>query len=148
MEIKAGNRKLLLPYDDDLSYWSQVKHRTAAFLFVHDNGNDFVVCCRCGYTRRTKRYCSDNIECPNCGNFHRWNSGKTYVEYSVQNILLSNPKIITQNGEKNVRILLYRFRGERNCRPRKLCELLYSRSEGVRFENVQDGETAGIQEIR
>lgn len=103
MEIKAGNRKLLLPYDDDLSYWSQVKHRTAAFLFVHDNGNDFVVCCRCGYTRRTKRYCSDNIECPNCGNFHRWNSGKTYVEYSVQNILLSNPKIITQNGEKNVR---------------------------------------------
>ena len=32
MEIKAGNRKLLLPYDDDLSYWSQVKHRTAAFL--------------------------------------------------------------------------------------------------------------------
>ena len=55
MEIKAGNRKLLLPYDDDLSYWSQVKHRTAAFLFVHDNGNDFVVCCRCGYTRTTKR---------------------------------------------------------------------------------------------
>lgn len=148
MEIKAGNRKLLLPYDDDLSYWSQVKHRTAAFLFVHDNGNDFVVCCRCGYTRRTKRYCSDNIECPNCGNFHRWNSGKTYVEYSLQNILVSSPKIITQNGEKNVRILLYRFRGENNCRPRKLCELLYSRSEGVRFENVQDGETAGIQEIR
>ena len=38
MEIKAGNRKLLLPYDDDLSYWSQVKHRTAAFLFVVDAG--------------------------------------------------------------------------------------------------------------
>ena len=87
-----------------------------------------------------KRYCSDNIECPNCGNFHHWNSGKTYVEYSLQNILISNPKIITQNGEKNVRILLYRFRGENNCRPRKLCELLYSRSEGVRFENVQDGD--------
>ena len=46
MEIKAGNRNLLLPYDDAFSYWSREKHRTDAFLFVHDKGYDFAVCCR------------------------------------------------------------------------------------------------------
>lgn len=152
MRIKAGKRTLLLPYMENRDYWSRVEHRKIAFFELpYEKYQSFLVCSKCGHAEKIQEsyYRNTFITCPKCGNPHSWATNNTYVPYS-SNILLSSPKIITQNGEMCVSLSLYRFDKQQNDKrylPHEFCKVTYSRAEGVSLTGVLDEKKYSIQEI-
>ena len=141
MEIKVGNRKLLFPYVASSYYWARVDKREMSFISLpKGKGQHIVVCCNCGHAKEYEgRYYSGHSTevCPECANTHSWLSKKTFIGWG-KNILYSNPKIITHDGEKSVSLSLYEFKKrdhawDDECIPRKFCDLTFSRSDGIKF---------------
>ncbi len=155
MEIKVGNRKLLFPYVESSSYWARVGKRKAAFVSLPIGKTKYViVCCSCGNAREFEGshfYDYEADTCSECNNTHSWRMGKTFVGWG-KNTLLSNPKIITQNGEKIVSLSLYEFKKRdhawnNECKPRRFCDLTYCRTEGIKFYPLLANRKCTIQGI-
>lgn len=155
MEIKVGNRKLLFPYVTSSYYWAKVDKRKMAFISLPvGKEKHVVVCCNCGNAREFegRHYYSRSTEvCPECSNTHYWQRGDSFIGWG-KNTLLSNPKIITRDGEKSVSLSLYEFKKsdydwDDECKPRKFCDLTYSRSGGIKFYPLLAKRKCTIQGI-
>ena len=136
MIVKAGKKKLLLPYHDGDHYRAYHYGAKPKFHALQEPGerrDRLTVCHNCGYVIGHRQYWTANESCSKCGNTYHGDFRTEFIAFGW-NVLMGEPITRNADGEDLAEVELYHYKeGKRTTKIslERFYTIRYSRQEGL-----------------
>lgn len=136
MIVKAGKKKLLLPYHDGDHYRAYHYGAKPKFHALQEPGerrDRLTVCHNCGYVIGHRQYWTANESCSKCGNTYHGDFRTEFIAFGW-NVLMGEPITRNADGEDLAEVELYHYKeGKRTTKIslERFYTIRYSWQEGL-----------------